>query len=56
MSEKFSSAPGVPPIFRHANDATLEYPLHLWTYRLKFLQGELGGWTMEAQGLADTAW
>ena len=29
--------------FSGAMGLTLEYPLHLWTYRLKFLQGEAGG-------------
>ena len=29
--------------FTGAIGLTLEYPLHLWTYRLKALQGELGG-------------
>jgi len=29
--------------FTGALGLTLEYPLHLWTYRLKALQGELGG-------------
>lgn len=36
--------------FSGAIGLTLEYPLHLWTYRLKALQGELGG--VLAQGEA----
>ena len=29
--------------FHGAIGLTLEYPLHYWTYRLRMLQGELGG-------------
>jgi hypothetical protein len=36
--------------FTGAIGLTLEYPLHLWTYRLKALQGEFGG--SRAQGEA----
>jgi alkylation response protein AidB-like acyl-CoA dehydrogenase len=39
--------------FTGAMGLTLEYPLHLWTYRLKFIQGELGGRAAQAQALAD---
>lgn len=35
--------------FSGAIGLTLEYPLHLWTYRLKALQGELGGIVNQAQ-------
>jgi alkylation response protein AidB-like acyl-CoA dehydrogenase len=42
--------------FTGAMGVTLEYPLHLWTYRLKFLQGELGGFTAQAAALADLVW
>jgi alkylation response protein AidB-like acyl-CoA dehydrogenase len=35
--------------FTGAIGLTLEYPLHLWTYRLKALQGELGGLTHQAE-------
>ena len=42
--------------FTGAMGLTLEYPLHLWTYRLKLLQGELGGWTAQARELADALW
>lgn len=35
--------------FSGAIGLTLEYPLHLWTYRLKALQGELGGIVGQAQ-------
>jgi len=42
--------------FTGAMGVTLEYPLHLWTYRLKLLQGELGGWTAQARALAKSCW
>jgi alkylation response protein AidB-like acyl-CoA dehydrogenase len=42
--------------FTGAMGVTLEYPLHLWTYRLKYLQGELGGWTAQAQHVARACW
>jgi alkylation response protein AidB-like acyl-CoA dehydrogenase len=42
--------------FTGAMGVTLEYPLHLWTYRLKFLQGELGGFAAQAAALADLIW
>jgi len=42
--------------FHGAMGLTLEYPLHLWTYRLKFLQGELGGRSAQARALADLLW
>lgn len=42
--------------FSGAMGLTLEYPLHLWTYRLKFLQGEAGGKAAQAQMLADNLW
>ncbi len=42
--------------FTGAMGVTLEYPLHLWTYRLKFIQGELGGYTAQAAALADLVW
>jgi alkylation response protein AidB-like acyl-CoA dehydrogenase len=35
--------------FSGAIGLTLEYPLHLWTYRLKALQGELGGIVGQAE-------
>ena len=35
--------------FTGAIGLTLEYPLHLWTYRLKALQGELGGIAEQAE-------
>ena len=38
--------------FTGAMGLTLEYPLHLWTYRLKFIQGELGGRAAHAQDVA----
>lgn len=42
--------------FSGAMGLTLEYPLHLWTYRLKYLQGELGGRGEQAKMVADTIW
>ena len=42
--------------FSGAMGLTLEYPLHLWTYRLKFLQGEAGGKAVQAQALAAAIW
>lgn len=42
--------------FSGAMGVTLEYPLHFWTYRLKFLQGELGGRSRQALTLADACW
>lgn len=35
---------------------TLEHPLHLWTYRLKLLIGELGGRGANALAAADALW
>ena len=35
---------------------TLEHPLHLWTYRLKFLIGEIGGRGANALAAADALW
>jgi Acyl-CoA dehydrogenase, C-terminal domain len=37
--------------FTGAIGLTLEYPLHLWTYRLKALQGELGGVAGQAEAM-----
>ncbi|HEX7856356.1 MAG TPA: acyl-CoA dehydrogenase family protein [Sphingobium sp.] len=42
--------------FSGAMGLTLEYPLHLWTFRLKFLQGEAGGRASQGQLVADTVW
>jgi alkylation response protein AidB-like acyl-CoA dehydrogenase len=42
--------------FTGAMGLTLEHPLHLWTYRLKLLQGELGGFPTQAAALADIVW
>jgi alkylation response protein AidB-like acyl-CoA dehydrogenase len=42
--------------FTGAMGVTLEYPLHLWTYRLKFIQGELGGVAGQAEDLAERLW
>ena len=35
---------------------TLEHPLHLWTYRLKLLIGELGGRGANALAAASALW
>lgn len=35
---------------------TLEHPLHLWTYRLKLLAGEIGGRGANALAAADALW
>jgi len=42
--------------FHGAMGLTLEYPLHLWTYRLKLLQGEAGGKQAQAATLAAQLW
>lgn len=42
--------------FHGAMGLTLEYPLHLWTYRLKLLQGEAGGKQAQAAMLAGHVW
>lgn len=36
-----------------AMGCTLEYPLHFWTYRLKVLQGELGGALAQSEATAE---
>lgn len=42
--------------FSGAMGLTLEYPLHLWTYRLRALAGELGGHGAQARAVAAAAW
>ncbi len=42
--------------FHGAIGLTLEYPLHYWTYRLRRLQGELGGPVGNATAAADMSW
>lgn len=42
--------------FSGAMGLTLEYPLHLWTYRLKVLQGEAGGRAEQARRAAAAVW
>ncbi|MGJ4728141.1 acyl-CoA dehydrogenase family protein [Luteimonas sp. SDU101] len=42
--------------FSGAMGLTLEYPLHLWTYRLRALAGELGGAGAQARAAAAAAW
>jgi hypothetical protein len=39
-----------------AMGCTLEYPLHFWTYRLKVLQGELGGFLAQAESASSLLW
>jgi hypothetical protein len=42
--------------FSGAMGLTLEFPLHLWTYRLKVLQGEAGGRAAQARLVARNRW
>lgn len=42
--------------FSGAMGLTLEFPLHLWTYRLKVLQGEAGGKAAHGQRVAAHIW
>lgn len=42
--------------FLGAMGVTLEHPLHMWTYRLKALIGELGGRGANAAAAADAIW
>jgi hypothetical protein len=42
--------------FHGAIGVTYEYPLHLWTYRLRLLQGELGSFADTSSELADARW
>ncbi len=42
--------------FTGAMGLTLEFPLHLWTFRLKFLQGEGGGKQAQSAIVANHAW
>jgi hypothetical protein len=42
--------------FMGAMGMTLEHPLHLWTYRLKYLISELGGRANQALTAADALW
>jgi hypothetical protein len=42
--------------FHGAIGLTLEYPLHYWTYRLRVLQGELGGVANQALTASHAAW
>lgn len=42
--------------FAGAMGLTLEFPLHLWTYRLRALAGELGGASRQAQAAALATW
>ncbi|WHO38937.1 acyl-CoA dehydrogenase family protein [Sphingobium sp. AP49] len=42
--------------FLGAMGVTLEHPLHLWTYRLKALIGDLGGRGGQALAAADALW
>lgn len=53
---------GIPPIvfdchqFNGALGMTLEHPLHFWTFRLRALQGELGGNVAQAASVAAAVW
>jgi alkylation response protein AidB-like acyl-CoA dehydrogenase len=42
--------------FAGAMGLTLEFPLHLWTYRLRALAGELGGGSRQARAAALATW
>lgn len=42
--------------FSGAMGLTLEFPLHLWTYRLKVLQGEGGGRAAQARRISKATW
>ncbi len=42
--------------FSGAMGLTLEFPLHLWTYRLKVLQGEAGGRAAQARLVTSRTW
>jgi alkylation response protein AidB-like acyl-CoA dehydrogenase len=42
--------------FSGAMGLTLEFPLHLWTYRLRALAGELGGASRQARAAAELTW
>ena len=42
--------------FNGALGITLEHALHFWTFRLRALQGELGGWTGHARAAAQALW
>ena len=42
--------------FHGAMGVTLEHPLHFWSYRLKCLQGEMGGYMAHAKEAADAFW
>jgi alkylation response protein AidB-like acyl-CoA dehydrogenase len=42
--------------FSGAMGLTLEFPLHLWTYRLKVLQGEAGGRAAQARIVSRETW
>lgn len=42
--------------FNGALGMTLEHALHLWTFRLRWLVGEMGGHAAQAAAVADLAW
>ena len=42
--------------FNGALGMTLEHALHFWTFRLRWLTGELGGWGRQAAAVADLVW
>lgn len=42
--------------FNGALGMTLEHALHFWTFRLRWLVGELGGWSRQAAMVAKLTW
>ena len=42
--------------FSGAMGLTLEYPLHLWTYRMRSMVGAFGGANQQARIVADKSW
>ncbi|MBB4615418.1 acyl-CoA dehydrogenase family protein [Novosphingobium taihuense] len=42
--------------FNGALGMTLEHALHFWTFRLRWLVGELGGWSRQAASAAELIW
>ena len=42
--------------FNGALGMTLEHPLHFWTFRLRALQGELGGAPAQARSVVESVW
>lgn len=42
--------------FNGALGMTLEHALHLWTFRLRWLVGEMGGYSAQSAAVAELAW